>query len=197
MHSAELRAINFCDNDLSSQTYIANSRNLSYSNGENQQNASARSLYDNVDESEFKKTADLNKFLMPPSVVQKSSQVNRSKSLQETGHRKPAVVLIRRNFRKTSSIEDQVEIISNRSSTPVESEHGVIVTSFESNSNYPFYVKILRQMRKFSRRWRTCNARDPRGRDQVSGLWLTIVMLCLLSAQSQSLLIACFVLIIK
>lgn len=167
---------------------------MSYNTGENQQNTSVRSLYDNVDEGEFRKTVDLKKFLMPPSVVQKSSLVNRSKSLQETGHRKPACVLIRRNFRKSSSIEDQVEIISNRSSTPVESEHGVIVASFENNSNYPFYVKILRQMQKFSRRWRTCSARDSRGRDQV---WLTIVMLCLLSAQSQSFLIACFVLIIK
>lgn len=190
VHSAELRTINFCDNDLfRSQSYIANSRV-----GENQQSTSARSLYDNVDEEEFKKVVGVNKFLMPPSAVQKSTSVNRSKSLQYTGPRKPTCVLIRRNLRKSSSIEDRVEIISNRSSTPVESEQGVIVTSFESNSNYPFYVKILRQMQKISRRWRTCSARESRGRDQVSSLWLTIVMLCLLSAQSHSPLIACFVL---
>lgn len=196
MHSAELRTINFCDNDLFLRTYVASSQDLSCRVGENQQSNSARSLYDNVDEEELKKIVDVNKFLRPPSPVQKSTSVNRSKSLQETGPRKPTCVLIRRNFRKSSSIEDRVEIISNRSSTPVKSEQGVIVTSFESNSNHPFYVKFLRQMQKISRRWRTCSARESRGRDPVSGLWLTIMMLCLLSAQSHSLLIACFVLTI-
>lgn len=164
MHSAELRTINFCDNDLFLQTYIANSRDSSVVN---QQSSSVRSLYDNVDEGEIKKK--VNKFLMPPGAVPKSTLVNRSKSLQETGPRKPTCVLIRRNLRKSSSIEDRVEIISNRSSTPVESEQGVIATSYESNSSYPFYMKILRQMQKFSRRWRTCSARESRGREQSCG----------------------------
>lgn len=194
--------MSLCDSDLFMQTYIASHRKLSdcshsaavsyYSGTESQQSLSDRSFYDNVDvDSEPRvKIVESNssKFLLPPQLVSKISPVNRSKSFQETGHTQNHLsprfnVLLRRNRRESSSIQERFEIISNRSSeSPVGStlsERKVACSHSDQNckivpptcscckkSNDPFYVKIIRRMQKLSLQWRKCK-KVSRGRSQI------------------------------
>lgn len=173
---AELRTINLCDSDLSLQAYNANLRKFSmsshscYSGTESQQSISARSFYDNVDEIKDTFIAT-SRFLMPPKPLHKSSVVNRSKSFQETTKDRAELLALnsnswlRRNRQESSSIENsfvdfnvmplRTPEVENRLSAPPS-------FSCDKKANGPFYVKILRRLRKISLHWRKCK-RAPRG----------------------------------
>lgn len=139
-----------------------------YSGTESQQSISARSYYDNVDES--KDTfMESSKFLMPPKVTLRNSLVNRSKSFQDTtqGRLHPSRTWLRRNLEESSSIEDSFvdcsEIIDTMPTPDVEYRLSAPPTcSCDEKSNDPFYIRILRRMRKLSHQLRKCK-RVPRG----------------------------------
>lgn len=154
-----------------------------YSGTESQQSISERSFYDNVDvESESRDKVHSTRFLMPPPLALKNSLVNRSKSFQEpTQCRKylspRSNITLRRNL--TNSIDDRFELISNRSSVspvgstrsetnvdcslirscPADVQNRKLVQpscSCNRKRNGPFYVKILRRVRKLSLQWPKC-----------------------------------------
>ena len=146
---------------------------------------SDRSFYDNVDvESESRNKVQSARFLVPPSLAMRNSLVNRSKSFQEPAQCRKYLtprsnITIRRNL--TNSIEDRFELISNRSSvSPVGSTlsetnvdcslirscpadvqtrklvHPNYSCDSDRKRNGPFYVKILRRVRKLSFQWPKC-----------------------------------------
>jgi hypothetical protein len=155
-----------------------------YSGTESQQSISDRSFYDNVDvESESRDKVQSSRFLMPPMVALKNSLVNRSKSLQESAQCRKYLsprsnITLRRNL--TNSIDDRFELISNRSSVspgstrsetnavdcslirscPVDVQARKLVqpscSCDRKRSGGPFYVKILRRVRKLSLKWPQC-----------------------------------------
>lgn len=162
--TAELRTINLCDSDLSLSNYNATQRKFSmsshsyYSGTESQQSIGGRSFYDNVDESKDK-FIESSRFLMPPKTSRRHSLVNRSRSFQGTAnsHLHSPDVWLRRNFQDSSSVGDSsVDCSENQIPTPdVEYRMSAPPTcSFDKKTNGPFYVKILKQMRKLSHRLR-------------------------------------------
>lgn len=174
----------FMQNYNASHRKLSDSPAISYYSGtESQQSISERSFYDNVDvESESRDKVESSRFLMPPMFGLKSSLVNRSKSFQEpTQCRKylspRSNITLRRNL--TNSIDDRFELISNRSSVspigstrsetnvdcslirscPAEVQTRKLIQpscSCDRKRNGPFYVKILRRVRKLSLQWPKC-----------------------------------------
>jgi CCR4-NOT transcriptional regulation complex NOT5 subunit len=152
-----------------------------YSGTESQQSISDKSIYDNVEvESESRDKVQSPRFLMLPSLALRSSLVNRSKSLQEPAKCRKYLsprsnITLRRNL--TNSIDDRIELISNRSSVspvgstrsetnvdcrscPVDVQNRKLVQPSCSCDRKPrggpFYVKILRRVRKLSLQWPKC-----------------------------------------
>ena len=144
---------------MSSQSY--------YSGTESQQSISARSYYDNVDESKDK-FLESSRFLMPPKVTLRNSLVNRSKSFQETAHGRFHTPRhwMRRDLKESSSFEDSfVDCTESSMPTPdVEYRLSAPPTCNydDKKSNGPFYIKILRRIRKLSHQLRKCKS-VPRG----------------------------------
>lgn len=142
-----------------------------YSGTESQQSISARSFYDNVDD-ELKDTfISTSRFLMPPKPVHRISLVNRSKSFQETGRGRAEHLAsrsnswLRRNIQDSSSIENSfVDFNVTPARTPEVENRLSAPPSFscDKKANGPFYIKILRRLRKLSLHWRKCK-RSPRG----------------------------------
>lgn len=164
--------MNLCDSDLSLQNYNANHRKFSmsshscYSGTESQQSISARSYYDNVDEStdKFNKSS---KFLMPPRGPIRISLVNRSKSFQETAHGRTnsSRSWLKRNIQDSSSIEDSFVDCSESPMATLDVEYRLSAPptcNCDEKKNDPFYIKILRRIRKLSHQLRKCK-RVPRG----------------------------------
>lgn len=180
---AELRTISLCDSDLFLHSYNASHRKLSESPAISfcSGTESERSFYDNVDvESECRDKILPSRFLMPPTL--KNSLVNRSKSFQEPAQSRNFLsprsnIKLRQNL--TNSIDDRIELISNRSSVspvgstrsetnvdcslirscPADSQTRNLVQpscSCDKKRNGPFYVKILRRVRKLSLQWPKC-----------------------------------------